>query len=60
MCSFFMAKFTAQQNIQTIQIYIEGTEGQESVAKSIGVTSRVLITWIRRYQNYGKSAFVKR
>jgi transposase-like protein len=45
-----MAIFTAQQKIQAVQRYLEGTEGQESIAKSIGVTSGVLITWIRLYQ----------
>lgn len=55
-----MAKFTAQQKIQAVQRYLEGTEGQESIAKSIGVTSGVLITWIRQYQYHGESAFEKR
>ncbi|WP_260284347.1 transposase, partial [Peribacillus aracenensis] len=55
-----MAKFTAQQKIQAVQRYLEGTEGHNSLAKSVGVNSGVLLNWIRQYQYHGERAFEKR
>jgi transposase len=54
-----MAKLTAQEKIQAVKKYLEGSEGQKAVAKSVGVTKGILQTWIRQYQHHGEGAFEK-
>lgn len=54
-----MAKFTAQQKLLAVKRYLEGKEGQGSIAKSIGVSKSMLQLWIRKYQYHAESAFVR-
>ena len=54
-----MGKLTEQEKIQAVKRYLEGKEGQRSVAKSMGVTLGILQTWIRQYQHHGEGAFRK-
>ncbi len=54
-----MAKFTAQEKIQAVKRYLEGTEGHKTIARTLGVTHGVLQAWIRQYQYHGESAFEK-
>jgi transposase len=54
-----MAKLTAQEKIQAVKKYLEGVEGQKTVAESVGVTRAILQTWIRQYQHHGEAAFEK-
>jgi len=54
-----MAKVTAEEKIQAVKRYLEGTESQITVAKSVGVTKAILQTWIRQYQHHGEASFKK-
>lgn len=55
-----MAKITEVEKIKAVKKYLEGKEGQVSIAESIGVTKGILQTWIRQYQYHGEHSFVKR
>jgi transposase-like protein len=55
-----MAKFTAQEKINAVKRYLNGTEGHKTIAKSIGVSHGVFHVWIHQYQYHGESAFEKR
>ncbi|NBI29950.1 IS3 family transposase [Chengkuizengella marina] len=54
-----MAKLLAQEKIQAVKTYLEGTEGYQTIAKLIGVNPSVFHTWIRQYQYHGETAFEK-
>jgi transposase len=54
-----MAKLTAQEKINAVKRYLEGIEGQKTVAESVGVTKAIFQTWIRQYQHHGETAFEK-
>ncbi|WP_430008878.1 IS3 family transposase [Metabacillus idriensis] len=54
-----MAKFTAQEKIQSVKRYLDGTEGYKTIAKSIGVSHGVFHAWIQHYQYQGENAFKK-
>jgi transposase len=54
-----MAKFTAQEKIQAVKRYLEGTEGHKTIAGTIGVTPGVFLNWIRQYQYHGERALIK-
>lgn len=40
--------------------YLEGTEDGGTIAKSVGIDSRELYQWIKRYEFLGEKAFEKR
>ncbi|MFK4300259.1 transposase [Paenibacillus sp. RC254] len=52
-----MAKVTTQEKIQAVKRYLEGKEGQKSIARSIGVSHSILLTWIRQYEHHGEQGF---
>jgi transposase len=55
-----MARFTAEEKIQAVKRYIDGTEGHKTIAKAIGVSHGVFFNWIQQYQYHGEQAFEKR
>jgi transposase len=55
-----MARFTAEEKIQAVKRYINGTEGHKRIAKEIGVSHGVFFNWIQQYQHHGEMAFEKR
>jgi transposase len=54
-----MAKLTPIEKLQAVQMYLEGTESQDTVAKSAGVSKAILQTWIRQFQHHGELSFIK-
>lgn len=55
-----MARFTAEEKIQAVKRYINGTEGHKTIAKDIGVSHGVFFHWIQQYQHHREQAFEKR
>ena len=55
-----MVKFTPQEKIEAVKKYLNGIEGSNTVAKSIGVNSGVFHNWIKQYEYFGEEAFEKR
>ena len=55
-----MAKFTAEEKINAVTTYINGTVGHKAIAKQIGVAPSVLHNWIKQYEYQGEEAFTKR
>jgi len=54
-----MVKIIAEEKIQAVKRYLEGTESQDIVAKNVGVSKAILQTWIRQYQHHGETSFKK-
>jgi len=54
-----MSKLTGQEKIQAVKRYFEGVESQHTLAKSLGVSQSILLTWIRQYQHHGEASFKK-
>ncbi len=54
-----MAKFTAQEKIQYVKKYLDGTIGHKAIARTIGVAPSVFHSWIQQYQYRGENAFKK-
>jgi transposase len=55
-----MAKFTVEEKLKAVKRYLNGMEGQRSIATSIGADKAILQTWIKQYQFHGEKAFEKR
>jgi len=54
-----MAKYTVEEKIQAVKRYLNGVEGQRTIANSIGVDKTLFRTWIFQYQHHGEKAFEK-
>jgi len=46
-----------EEKIQAAKRYLEGNEGLNAIAESIGGSKAILQTWIRQYQHHGESSF---
>jgi transposase-like protein len=55
-----MARFSSEEKIQAVRQYIDGNEGGQTIAKSIGVHPSLLHQWIKQYALFGDDAFEKR
>src|SRR6476660_3264683 len=58
-CSFFMAKFTADDKLAAVQRYLEGVESYDTIAASIGATAYMTKIWVMQYEHNGEEAFTK-
>jgi transposase len=54
-----MAKFTAEEKIQSVLRYEHGKESIREIAEDIGVHNSVFSSWVRLYEHQGESAFIK-
>ena len=54
-----MAKFTDIDKLNAVKRYLNGTEGQQTIADSIGVNKSVFLNWIQQYRHHGEKAFEK-
>ncbi|MDF9761434.1 transposase-like protein [Peribacillus simplex] len=55
-----MARFSSEEKIQAVRQYIDGNEGGQTIAKSIGVHPSLLHQWIKQFDLFGDDAFEKR
>ncbi|MDP1422026.1 IS3 family transposase [Peribacillus simplex] len=55
-----MARFSSEEKIQAVRQYIDGHEGGQTIAKSIGVHPSLLHQWIKQFALFGEDAFEKR
>ena len=55
-----MSKFTTEEKLQAVIRYIHGNESLREIAKSIGTVHQVLLRWVKRFENNGEKAFIKR
>ncbi|WP_370017133.1 helix-turn-helix domain-containing protein [Peribacillus sp. B2I2] len=55
-----MARFSSEEKIQAVRQYIDGNEGGQTIAKSIGVHPSLLHQWIKQFELFGDDAFEKR
>jgi transposase len=54
-----MAKFIAEEKIQSVLRYLDGKESMNEIAQDIGVHPSVFSSWVRLYEHQGESAFIK-
>ncbi|MEH7252890.1 IS3 family transposase [Neobacillus niacini] len=54
-----MAKFTAEEKIQSVLRYKYGKESMGEIAKGIGVHESNFSAWVQLYEHQGESAFIK-
>ncbi|MDW7617473.1 transposase, partial [Peribacillus simplex] len=45
-----MARFFSEEKIQAVRQYIDGNEGGQTIAKSIGVHPSLLHQWIKQFE----------
>lgn len=55
-----MVKFSSQEKIQVVKEYLNGNDGERTIAKSFGVHPSLLHHWIKLYELFGDDAFEKR
>ena len=53
-------KFTIQQKVEIVNQYLSGEGSYQTLSKAHGVSDTTLKSWVRRYQEHGENAFVKR
>src|SRR5690606_28610243 len=58
-CSFSMAKFTAEDKLQAVNRYLNGTESSVEIAKSIGTDNKAILKWVKQFEYSGVHAFEK-
>jgi transposase len=56
---FFMADFTAEDRIQIVLRYLNGTESIQEIARQVRVNKSIVSGWIRLYEQQGSEAFLK-
>ncbi len=54
-----MAKFTAEEKIQSVLRYEYGKETMGEIAQDIGIHKSIFSSWVRLYEHQGESAFIK-
>lgn len=54
-----MTKYTAEQKIDVVARFKNGSESMNEIAKSIGISISVISNWIKQYEYHGLSAFEK-
>jgi transposase-like protein len=52
-----MTKFSADEKLQAVISYHNGSESLKTIAKSLGVHSSVFTNWIRQFEYHGEDAF---
>lgn len=55
-----MAKFTAEDKLQAVKRFLNGSESSHEIAKSIGTDNKAILKWVKQYEYNGIEAFVKR
>lgn len=58
--AFLLSKFTEEEKVEFVKIYLNGDEGLKPVSNMVGVDHSVLLNWIKQYQHHGDEAFKKR
>lgn len=54
-----MAKFTAEDKLQAVNQYLNGSESSHEIAKSLGTDHNAILKWVKQYEYNGAEAFVK-
>lgn len=55
-----MAKFTAEDKLQAVNQYLNGSESSREIAKSLGTDHKAILKWVKQYEYNGVEAFIKR
>ncbi|OZI12950.1 IS3 family transposase, partial [Bacillaceae bacterium SAS-127] len=54
-----MAKFTAEDKLQTVERYLNGNESSTEIAKSLRTDHKAILKWVKQYEYNGVEAFIK-
>lgn len=53
-------KFTAEEKLNAVYAYFNGTTSQKKLAKALGTTQATIQRWLANYQSMGEDAFYKK
>ncbi len=54
-----MVKFTLDDKINAIKLYLSEKESYESIGRSLKTNGITIMEWVKRYENHGLEAFKK-
>ncbi|WP_449537842.1 transposase [Ferdinandcohnia sp. Marseille-Q9671] len=52
-----MAKFSAEDKLQAVKRYLNGSESSSEIAKSLGTDHKAILKWLKQYEYSGIEAF---
>jgi transposase len=54
-----LVKYSAEDKIRAVQLYLHGKDGGNKVAKQLGVSRGQFWNWVNQYKHHGEKAFNK-